>query len=154
MRQTSETASAQNVSRWCEKPSRQLASPSAIPWSDCGNGFQCGILDVPRDYGDPAGPIVRLALMRLPASDPAQRIGSLVVNPSGPGESGVDFVRRKRIRALVLDGVVDPSLDEAAFREAQAEASRGPSTASWRTVAPTPRARSIQLGAQDPPSTR
>jgi pimeloyl-ACP methyl ester carboxylesterase len=75
-------------------PSATVAPPSAISWSDCGNSFQCGILDVPRDYGDPAGPIVRLALIRLPASDPAQRIGSLVVNPGGPGESGVDFVRQ------------------------------------------------------------
>jgi pimeloyl-ACP methyl ester carboxylesterase len=32
-------------------------------------------------------------LIRLPAADPARRIGSLFVNPGGPGGSGVDFVR-------------------------------------------------------------
>ncbi|MGO9204597.1 MAG: alpha/beta hydrolase [Candidatus Limnocylindrales bacterium] len=75
-------------------PSLTLAPQPPVDWSDCGGGFECGIVDVPRDYADPAGPIVRLALIRLPASDTAHRIGSLVVNPGGPGESGVDFVRQ------------------------------------------------------------
>ncbi len=75
-------------------PVPSLAPPSPVSWNDCGGGFQCGIVDVPRDYADPAGPTVRLALIRLPATDPAHRIGSLVLNPGGPGESGVDFVRQ------------------------------------------------------------
>ena len=32
-------------------------------------------------------------MAKLPATDPARRIGSLFVNPGGPGGSGVDFVR-------------------------------------------------------------
>ncbi len=75
-------------------PAPTLAPATPVSWSDCGGGFQCGIVDVPRDYADPTGPTVRLALIRLPASDPAHRIGSLLVNPGGPGESGVDFVRQ------------------------------------------------------------
>ncbi|MHB8458454.1 MAG: alpha/beta hydrolase [Candidatus Limnocylindrales bacterium] len=62
-------------------------------WSDCGNGFECGTVVVPRDYADPGAGTILLALIRLPAIDPAHRIGSLVVNPGGPGASGVDFVR-------------------------------------------------------------
>jgi len=62
-------------------------------WADCGKGFQCATILAPRDYSDPGGPSVRLALVRLPATDPAGRIGSLVVNPGGPGASGIDFVR-------------------------------------------------------------
>ncbi len=75
-------------------PSAQ-PSPSVAPvtWSDCGNGFQCGTVDVPLDYAKPTGAIVRLALVRLPAADPGRRIGSLLVNPGGPGISGVRFVR-------------------------------------------------------------
>ena len=76
------------------------ATPTAAPttatpvsWSDCGNGFECGNVLVPLDYGDPAGGTVLIALIRLPATDQADRIGSLIVNPGGPGESGVDFVR-------------------------------------------------------------
>ncbi len=62
-------------------------------WADCGKGFQCASILAPRDYADPGGPSVRLALVRLPASDRTERIGSLVVNPGGPGASGIDFVR-------------------------------------------------------------
>jgi pimeloyl-ACP methyl ester carboxylesterase len=78
-------------------PRPTLAPPPPVRWSDCSGGFECGIVDVPRDYAHPTGPIVRLALIRLRASDPAHRIGSLVVNPGGPGESAVDFVRQGAI---------------------------------------------------------
>ena len=66
-----------------------------MSWNDCGGGFECGNLDVPRDYADPGGTVVRLGLIRLRASDPTHRIGSLVVNPGGPGGSGIDFVRQE-----------------------------------------------------------
>jgi pimeloyl-ACP methyl ester carboxylesterase len=42
----------------------------------------------------PSGATITLALIRLPASGPARRIGSIFVNPGGPGESGVDAVRQ------------------------------------------------------------
>jgi len=45
------------------------------------------------DYDEPAGPAISLALIRLPAADPAHRKGSLFINPGGPGGSGVDDVR-------------------------------------------------------------
>ena len=75
------------------------ASPTPIPppplsWSDCGRGFECGFVDVPLDYAAPDGPVERVSLIRLRATDPVHRIGSLLVNPGGPGESGVDFVRQ------------------------------------------------------------
>ncbi|HEX6678662.1 MAG TPA: alpha/beta hydrolase [Actinomycetes bacterium] len=64
-----------------------------LSWSDCGDGFQCATALVPLDYDDPGGQKISLALIRRPASDPAHRIGSLFLNPGGPGGSGVDFVR-------------------------------------------------------------
>ena len=72
------------------------AAPPAqkIPWSKCYatmGPFECGTLQVPLDYGEPQGATVSLALVRLPAGDPANRIGSLFLNPGGPGGSGVDF---------------------------------------------------------------
>lgn len=51
--------------------------------------FECGTLSVPLDYADPAGGSIDLAIVRLPAAE--ERIGSLVLNPGGPGGSGVDF---------------------------------------------------------------
>jgi pimeloyl-ACP methyl ester carboxylesterase len=62
-------------------------------WSDCGKGFLCADIRVPRDYEAPSEGYLTIALVRLPASDPKDRIGSLVVNPGGPGGSGVEFVR-------------------------------------------------------------
>src|SRR5256885_6926837 len=70
-------------------------SPSAgtITWSDCGGGFQCGTLQVPLDYSHPEGRAISLALVRTQAKDKATRIGSLLVNPGGPGASGIEYLR-------------------------------------------------------------
>jgi pimeloyl-ACP methyl ester carboxylesterase len=78
---------------------------SAVAWADCGDGFQCGTLTVPVDWARPRGESVGLALVRRPAAAPDQRIGSLVVNYGGPGESGVDSLRRtwSRLPQTVLD---------------------------------------------------
>ena len=72
-------------------PTRPPVAPAK--WTDCGSGFQCANLRVPKDYADPAKGTLQLALLRLPATDRSQRIGSLIINPGGPGGSGVDFVR-------------------------------------------------------------
>jgi pimeloyl-ACP methyl ester carboxylesterase len=73
-------------------PSGRPAVPHLV-WSDCGDGFQCATAAAPLDYDHPRGRQIALLLIRLPASDPAQRIGSLFLNPGGPGGSGVQFVR-------------------------------------------------------------
>ena len=64
-----------------------------IVWRACGDEFQCATARVPLDYDHRSGRKIQLALIRLPASDAAHRIGSLFVNPGGPGNSGVQFVR-------------------------------------------------------------
>lgn len=65
-----------------------------LDWGPCPTDptAQCGTLSVPVDWAQPAGARVELALARRPATDPAARIGALVVNPGGPGGSGVDSV--------------------------------------------------------------
>lgn len=68
-------------------------SQPAARWTDCGGGFQCATVSVPADYASPSAGSLNISIIRLPASDPGDRIGSLFVNPGGPGESGVDFVR-------------------------------------------------------------
>jgi pimeloyl-ACP methyl ester carboxylesterase len=75
-------------------PSASSAAAAAVPpWSDCRDGFQCAEIPAPLDYGDPLGEQIGISVIRLPAGDPSQRIGSLMMNPGGPGGSGVDFVR-------------------------------------------------------------
>jgi pimeloyl-ACP methyl ester carboxylesterase len=65
-----------------------------LRWAPCGDGLECTTARVPLDYDRPSGATITLALIRLPASDPGRRIGSIFVNPGGPGESGVDAVRQ------------------------------------------------------------
>ena len=65
-------------------------------WSPCyrstGFPFECTTVQVPLDHAAPRGAAISIAVVRLPATDPARRIGSLFFNPGGPGGSGVDFV--------------------------------------------------------------
>jgi pimeloyl-ACP methyl ester carboxylesterase len=69
-------------------------APSIAParWSDCGGGFQCTTLSMPLDYTTGDG-VMNLSLVRLLATDQNARIGSLLINPGGPGGSGVEFLR-------------------------------------------------------------
>jgi pimeloyl-ACP methyl ester carboxylesterase len=134
------------------------ASEQALAWTDCDDhveGWQCAILTVPLDYARPDGATIDLALTRLPASDPARRIGPLVLNFGGPGGPAVStshqlaphmFSEELRARfdlvgfdprgvglsapldcKVDLDAfyAVDPSPDTAAERQAQIDAARG-----------------------------
>jgi len=66
---------------------------SRVLWSPCEHRrFDCATVPVPLDYDRPNGATILLSLIRLRATDPARRIGSLLVNPGGPGGSGVDLV--------------------------------------------------------------
>jgi pimeloyl-ACP methyl ester carboxylesterase len=63
-----------------------------LAWSPCVDGDGCAWLTVPLDYAQPAGATIRLRISRTVATGPAaQRQGSLVVNPGGPGASGTGF---------------------------------------------------------------
>jgi pimeloyl-ACP methyl ester carboxylesterase len=72
---------------------KPAAPGSTIAWKGCGGGFQCGTLRVPLDWTKPSGSAIELAVIRKPAKDQAQRVGSVVLNPGGPGEGGVSFLR-------------------------------------------------------------
>ncbi|WP_119728183.1 alpha/beta hydrolase [Thermomonospora amylolytica] len=63
-------------------------------WRDCHQDYECATVKVPLDYARPQDGELSLAVIRLPARDRSERIGSLVTNPGGPGGAGVDFVRQ------------------------------------------------------------
>ncbi|WP_456906606.1 alpha/beta hydrolase [Geodermatophilus sp. SYSU D00703] len=65
----------------------------SIPWVDAGEGFQQADVEVPYDYADPTGRTFRLHVVRLPAGDPANRIGALFVNFGGPGGGAAATLR-------------------------------------------------------------
>jgi pimeloyl-ACP methyl ester carboxylesterase len=69
--------------------SAKARSSSGLAWQDCGDGFRCTSLAVPRDHGSPRGAKIQMAVVRLPAQDTANRLGALVVNYGGPGGDGV-----------------------------------------------------------------
>ena len=60
-------------------------------WSPCGDGMQCADVYAPLDWGDPGGETITLRLVKHPATGD-NRIGTLFVNPGGPGASGADYV--------------------------------------------------------------
>ncbi len=62
-----------------------------LDWTSCQGAFECAELQVPVDYADPSEETFDLAVLRVPATDPADRIGSLVVNPGGPGAPGTSY---------------------------------------------------------------
>ncbi|MFI8192431.1 alpha/beta hydrolase [Streptomyces sp. NPDC085946] len=75
-----------------------------VTWTDCRQGpddeaggaldragADCARVTVPLDYGRPTGRTIEIAVSRLPAADPARRIGSLVLNPGGPAEAALDM---------------------------------------------------------------
>lgn len=73
--------------------------PPKLNWSPCyqdrgaeaGVEFECATLHVPLDHATRRGGTIQLAVVRLPATDPDRKIGSIALNPGGPGGSGVDF---------------------------------------------------------------
>jgi pimeloyl-ACP methyl ester carboxylesterase len=76
--------------------------PSALPefasfygqqpkWTGCGESLECTKVTVPVDWSAPSGATLSLNVVRRPAS--GSRIGSLLVNPGGPGVAGAEWLR-------------------------------------------------------------
>jgi pimeloyl-ACP methyl ester carboxylesterase len=84
---TSTSASPKPTSTTTTEPPLPV---TPIAWTSCGADLQCGTLTVPLNYADPEGTTIGIAVERHPAEVPSQRIGSLVINPGGPGVSGID----------------------------------------------------------------
>ena len=68
-----------------------------LNWQPCDGGFECAQFVVPFDYAKPDGPRFTLPVVKLPAADPAHRVGTLVINPGGPGGSGVQYALGARL---------------------------------------------------------
>lgn len=82
------------------------AEPEPVAWAECDpappdieddedaqnvlDTAQCASVSVPIDYAVPDGAQAQIAMLRLPAT--GDRIGSLFINPGGPGGSGIDYV--------------------------------------------------------------
>ena len=65
-----------------------------LDWSDCEpQGMECTTVTAPIDWGNPSAGDIELAVVRLATKSNA-RVGSLLMNPGGPGGSGVELVQQ------------------------------------------------------------
>ena len=85
--------------------------PAPIDWQSCGS-FQCGDLTVPLNYAQPTGAQIDIAMIRLAARNPGQRIGSLLVNFGGPGGSGLKYLPAWQ---ATVPGVIRDRFDLVSF---------------------------------------
>jgi pimeloyl-ACP methyl ester carboxylesterase len=76
-----------------------------LNWSRCYENFDCTTLKVPIDYNEIKTGTFDISVLRYNAQDPKRRIGSLIVNPGGPGASGVDY-------AYNAEYIFDPDLTD------------------------------------------
>lgn len=62
-----------------------------LKWSNCESGSQCTKILVPLDYANPSAGAITLAMRKIKASK-GPKLGTLFINPGGPGGSGQDLV--------------------------------------------------------------
>ncbi|MFI6345270.1 alpha/beta hydrolase [Streptomyces sp. NPDC050560] len=111
-----------------ERVAPMAALPEAIPqallpyytqrltWHSCGpDGFQCATMKAPLDYDEPGKATVDLAVSRKRATDRSGRVGSMLVNPGGPGGSAIQYLQAfagigypKKVRARYDMVAMDP----------------------------------------------
>ncbi|MGI9157547.1 MAG: alpha/beta hydrolase [Marmoricola sp.] len=103
----SDTADKGSASKSAGSPSSPSSTTSAttsagrLSWSGCDGSFQCAKVKVPLDYTHPDGTSLGIEIVRREATDPSARVGSLLVDPGGPGGSGIDFAEGVTLPAEV-----------------------------------------------------
>ncbi|MGW4897903.1 alpha/beta hydrolase [Kitasatospora sp. NPDC004240] len=92
-------------------PQAVEAKVQPVAWTPCNPDptkpdpkiYDCAVYQVPLDYDNPSGETIGIAMMRRRAADPAKRIGSLFLNPGGPGGSGYLWATTGRFDQEVKD---------------------------------------------------
>ena len=89
-------ACSDGVSTETESNQRQIAAvrewSSSLEWEDCAGGLECTTFEVPYDYENPSIGTFRLPVTRRLANNLSERIGTLLINPGGPGAAALDYV--------------------------------------------------------------
>ncbi len=84
------TASTGTASRGWAGLADQVPTPD-LHWTTCRQIALCATAELPLNYHDPNGSKTTVALLKITARDPAHRLGTLFVNPGGPGDSAQDL---------------------------------------------------------------
>jgi pimeloyl-ACP methyl ester carboxylesterase len=74
-----------------------------VDWVACGSGYTCADIWVPLDYADPAGQAITVRAKLRPAGDEAARLGTLFIDPGGPGASGITYLENATFDAPISD---------------------------------------------------
>ncbi|KAF7318121.1 AB hydrolase-1 domain-containing protein [Mycena chlorophos] len=94
----------------------QIGPSEALVWTRCYEDRECARLKVPLDYTNPKDASASIALIRIRAKvshDSPRYRGPVLVNPGGPGESGVDFVRS--VYGDLISVILGPEFDIVGF---------------------------------------
>ncbi|ESK91337.1 alpha beta hydrolase fold family [Moniliophthora roreri MCA 2997] len=90
------TKCAVSQATWNESSWLSITPTKNLTWVPCYDGdLECGRFQVPLNYSDPEGRSAAIALVRMKANvsvDSTDYLGPILLNPGGPGSSGVDFV--------------------------------------------------------------
>src|SRR5271154_4383281 len=116
------------------------AATETLQWHSCQSvAARCTSVEVPVNYGQPDGRKIPLAVIEEPAADPGADDGVLMVNPGGPGESGVEILA---VYAALMPPEVRDHFDLVSFDERGTGESDpldcGPSPAVTASVDPLP----------------
>lgn len=84
-------------------PCASYATDAADAKLYASSQFQCSHLTVPMAYANPTGPTIKIGVLRKVATGGSSRIGSLLMNPGGPGASGMSFVAQLASYNLATD---------------------------------------------------
>ncbi|GJJ06152.1 hypothetical protein Clacol_000341 [Clathrus columnatus] len=72
----------------------KITPSTYLQWHTCGEQRECARLELPMDHLQPFGETVAIALVRVPASNKKDYRGPILLNPGGPGGSGVAFAHQ------------------------------------------------------------
>lgn len=117
------------------------SSPHLLVWHSCPGdpSLRCGSVAVPVNYAHPSGAQLSLAVNEKPATGNGPALGDIVVNPGGPGESGVLLLP---VLAGLFPAAVTQRFNIVSFDErgtgASDRLSCGPSPATVASVVPVP----------------
>ncbi|MFF9198934.1 hypothetical protein ACF09L_27395 [Streptomyces sp. NPDC014779] len=92
-------------------PATAAEQVDPVDWTPCNPDpskpdpkiYDCAVYPVPLDYANPSGQKIGIAMLRRRAGDPAKRIGSLFLNPGGPGGSGYLWATTTRFEPKVQE---------------------------------------------------
>ncbi|MDQ1292422.1 MAG: hypothetical protein QG608_300 [Actinomycetota bacterium] len=88
---TQRTATNSDTTSALEADRSAAVKTPTLDWWRCATGMHCASVDVPLDYDSPTGKTTEIAVVRIPAKNPGNKIGTLFIGPEKAGWSGIEM---------------------------------------------------------------